>query len=149
MTIRWLLAALHLLAFGIAFASIQGRAWALRGPLDEGGLARALNADNVWGVSALLAIATGLPRAFGGLEKGSAFYLGSSMFWVKMGLFAVIFLLEIGPMVTLIRWRIRRGRGHVVDTSRAPLLARISFLQSVLLIAMLFAATAMARGIGY
>jgi putative membrane protein len=149
MTLRWLLAAFHLLAFGIAFASIQGRAWALRGPLDERGLSRAFSADNVWGVSALLAIGTGLPRAFGGFEKGSAFYLGSSMFWVKMGLFAVIFLLEIAPMVTLINWRIRRRRGNAVDTSRAPLLAGISFLQAILLLAMLFAATAMARGIGY
>jgi uncharacterized membrane protein len=71
------------------------------------------------------------------------------VFWLKMSLFAVIFLLEIGPMVTLLRWRASRRRRKAFDPSRGPLLARISFLQALLLVAMLLAVTAMARGIGY
>jgi putative membrane protein len=149
MTLRWLLAALHLLAFGIAIGSIVGRARALRAPLDAAGLRSVFAADNGWGISALLAISTGLLRAFGGYEKGSGYYMANGMFWAKMGLFALILALEIGPMVTLIRWRIATARGAPVDTSRARTFAGISYVQAMLIVMMLLAATAMARGIGY
>jgi putative membrane protein len=51
-------------------------------------------------------------------------------------------------MMTLMRWRTQTRRAESVDTSRAPALARISRIQFVLLIALLFAASAMARGMG-
>ena len=47
----------------------------------------------MWGVAALLWLVTGLLRAFGGLEKGTQFYLTSNLFWVKMTLFGIIVLL--------------------------------------------------------
>lgn len=50
-------------------------------------------------------------------------------------------------MATLIRWRIRRARADVLDTSRALIFARISEVQVLLVVAMVFAATAMARGL--
>lgn len=105
-------------------------------------------ADTLWGVAALLWISTGLWRAFGGLEKGSVYYLSSTAFWIKMSLLGLVLLLEIWPMVTLIRWRAARGRGRPMTFEAAPTLARISALQAVLIVAMIFAATAMARGIG-
>lgn len=148
MIIRWLLAALHLLALGIGLGAILSRAWALRGHLDAGGVRRVLNADSAWGVAALLWISTGLLRAFAGFEKGSAYYLGNHVFWAKMGLLALIIVLEIRPMTTLIRWR-RAGRNGVIDARRAEVLSRISFVQAALVVLMVFAAAAMARGIGY
>jgi putative membrane protein len=51
-------------------------------------------------------------------------------------------------MITLIRWRKTVSRGESPDTSAAPLLARISFVQAWLIVLMVFAATAMARGLG-
>jgi putative membrane protein len=36
-------------------------------------------ADSFWGIAALLWIVTGLWRAFGGLEKGSDYYLHTVM----------------------------------------------------------------------
>jgi putative membrane protein len=50
--------------------------------------------------------------------------------------------------VTLIRWRIQIARGQRPDTSLAPAIARISLVQAVLVVLMVLAATAMARGIG-
>jgi putative membrane protein len=117
--------------------------------LDAQGLQRVFYADNLWGIAAGIWIATGLARAFAGLEKGSAYYLHNRAFWVKMTLFGLILLLEVSPMATLIRWRSRYARGEEVDTRRAGVFAGISVAQAGLVMAMVFAATAMARGLGY
>jgi putative membrane protein len=148
MILRWLVAAIHLLALGMGLGAIAVRATSLRNAREHTAILRAFRADTVWAVAAGLWIATGLWRLLGGLEKGTAYYFGSHVFWTKMGLLALVLLLEIVPMVTLIRWRTQDRKGNPIDISRAPLLARISVIQAVLVVLMIFAATAMARGIG-
>ena len=108
----------------------------------------ALYADTLWGIAALLWVTTGLARAFAGLEKGSGYYLSNDIFLLKMALLGLVLLLEIWPMVTLIRLRIQLARGVTIDTQPASRFALISVAQTILVIAMVFAATAMARGIG-
>lgn len=78
-----LISSLHLLALAIGLPAVFLRGRALKGPLDADGLRRLLAADNVWGIAAVLWIATGLLRAFGGLEKGTEF--GSTGFRVGRG----------------------------------------------------------------
>ena len=51
-------------------------------------------------------------------------------------------------MVTFIRWRVQRGRGQAPDTAAARRLYRVNQLQVGLLVAMVFAASLMARGVG-
>lgn len=148
MLIRWLFAALHLLALGIGLGSVWARGHALRGSLDRVGLARVFYADTWWGVAAILWVATGLARAFGGLEKGTLYYLHNHLFWLKMVLLGVILALEVSPMLTLLRWRRELARGAQPNTSAAPRFARVSFLQAALVGLMVLAATAMARGYG-
>jgi putative membrane protein len=148
MLVSWIVAALHLAALGVGLGAVWARARALRGPLDTAGVGRVLYADNLWGLAALLWLITGLWRAFGGLEKGSAYYLHNVAFHLKMGLFVLVLLLELWPMTTFIRWRVARSRGADVDASRAPTFATISRVQAVLIVAMVFAASAMARGLG-
>ena len=145
--VRWILAALHLLALGIGLGAVWTRARALRGAPDAAALRRAFAADGLWGLAALLWISTGLVRAFGGFEKGTAYYLHSNAFLVKMGLLMLILGLEVWPMVTLIRWRRAVSRGELRDLHAAPAIARISTVQALLVVAMVFAATAMARGL--
>jgi putative membrane protein len=147
--LRWLLAAIHLLALGVGVAAVWMRARALRETLDVQGLRRVFYADNLWALSFALFLASGLWRLLGGLEKGTDYYLHQPFFHAKMGLLALILALEIRPMTTLIRWRAALRRGTNVNTSRAATLARISTVQALLLILMVFAATAMARGISF
>jgi putative membrane protein len=149
MDLQYPIAALHLLTFGIGVASCWGRARALSRLKDPAGLKDVFFADNVWGLAALLWIGTGLWRAFGGLEKGTDYYLGNMAFLIKMALFIVVFLLEIMPMVTLIKWRIRQGRGLEIDLSGARTLAQITYLELLLLIPIALMAAAIARGILY
>jgi putative membrane protein len=149
MILRWLLAAVHLVALGVGAGAIMNRSRAFASPLDGPSLKRLFQADTLWGVAALLWVSTGLWRLFGGTEKPPGYYMSSDAFWVKMGCFAAILVLEAWPMMTLIRWRAQLRRGEAPDTSRALLFSRISRLQLLLVIAMVFAATAMARGVGY
>lgn len=146
--IRWLLASIHLLGLGIGLGAIWVRARALRGPLDAAGLRRALAADTWWGVAAIVWISTGLARAFAGFEKGTQYYLHNHFFLTKMALLLGILALEIAPMIALVRWRIALGRRQAPDLARAATYGRISDVQAVLVLLMLLAATAMARGLG-
>jgi putative membrane protein len=143
-----IVSALHVIAVALALSSIALRGRALRRALDADGFRRLFAADNVWGVSALLLIATGVLRAFGGLEKGSAFYLASPLFWTKMALFALVFALEIRPMVTFLRWRRQLARGGVPDVARARALYAITHVEMVLVVVIVFVAAFMARGFG-
>jgi putative membrane protein len=140
---------LHLLALAVGLPAVFLRGRALKGPLDADGLRRLLAADNVWGVAAGLWLVTGLLRAFGGLEKGTEFYLRSPLFWTKMALFFVVLLLEARPMITLIRWRVRLGRGLPVDTSVAPRLYTLNHIELAVVVVMVFVASMMARGVGF
>ena len=151
--LRLVLAALHLLALGIGLGAVWGRARALAGPLDQAALRRAFAADTWWGLAAIVWIGTGLWRALAGFEKEPAFYWSNHLFMGKMGMLVLVLLLEIFPAVTLVRWRMtmRRGAGGALVPGAAPVarrIAGISYVQALLVVAMVGVAVAMARGFG-
>ena len=148
MTARWILATLHLLALGIGLGAVWARSRALRQHLDASGLARVFAADNWWGVAALLWLSTGLIRLFSSMEKGTGWYFQNRYFLLKLALFLGIFFLEIVPMLAFIKWRAATRRGELPDTTRAQTFARTSALQAALVVSIVFAATAVARGLG-
>lgn len=139
--------ALHVLFVATALGAIFLRGRALRGPLDDAAFRRLFAADNAWGVAAAGLLATGLARAFAGLEKGSAFYLASHLFWTKMTLFVIVAGLEAWPMVTFIRWRSARRRG-APPAGRLGALYVVNHVELALLVLIVFAAAFMARGFG-
>src|SRR5262245_5892815 len=140
--------ALHLLPLGIGLGSVWMRGRALRAAdFDRAAIKRVLAADNFWGLAALLWVATGMTRVVGALDKSVDFYLYNGFFRVKMGLFVILVALEIWPMTTFIRWRISARRGASPDTSRAATLARVNDLEVVLVVAIVFVAAMMARGL--
>jgi putative membrane protein len=146
--LRWTIATVHLLGLGLGLGAIWSRSRALKDLSNPKNIQRAIFADTLWGIAALVWITTGLARAFAGLEKGSAYYLSNDAFWVKMILLGLVLVLEVWPMVTLIRWRIQLARGEAINTQHAGRFAQISAVQTALVVAMVFAATAMARGFG-
>jgi putative membrane protein len=143
-----IVSALHVLALALGLSSVYLRGRALKGRLDRDGLRQLFAADTAWGIAAGLWIVTGVLRAFGGLEKGTQFYLQSPLFWTKMVLFVTVILLEIWPMVTFIRWRITLGRGEAPDTSRARALYLVNHIEMGLVVIIVFVASFMARGFG-
>lgn len=147
LTLRFLLAVLHLLALAIGIAAVYGRARALSRVRSATDLPAVFLADNWYGIAALLWLGTGLWRAFGGLEKGTDYYLGSHWFVGKLGLFGIVLFLELLPMTTLIRWRMALKKSQPIALERSVLLARLTWLQVPLLLLMVVMAAAMARGL--
>ena len=148
MSVRWLLAALHLFGLGIGLGAVWVRSRALRGTLDTAGIRRVLQADAWWGIAALVWIVTGALRAFAGFEKGTTYYIHNNLFLAKMGLLLLILILEIGPIVGFSGWRRQLRRRATPDTSKAGRFGTISTLQAILVLLMVIAATGMARGYG-
>ena len=145
---RLTLAAVHILALGIGRGAVWSRARSLRGRLDTEGLRRVFAADSWWGLAAALWLATGLARLFMETEKSTAYYMSNPLFHAKMGMFVLIVLLEIWPMVTLIGWRRQRARSGNVGTTSAGRLAAVSTFQALLVMGIVFVAVALARGYG-
>jgi putative membrane protein len=150
--LRLTLAALHLIALGLGLGAVLARGTALREPPSAGALRRAFRADAVWGMAAALWIGTGLWRLLAGTEKAPGYYYVNPYFHAKMGFLLLILALEVWPMVTLIRWRRAAAAGGtpeaVLDAGPARRIATLSHVQALLVVLMVCAAVAMARGYG-
>lgn len=151
--LRIVLATVHLLALGIGLASIFARARTMNDvSVSPDALRRGFAADTWWGISALLWISTGLWRAIGGFEKTPSYYWTNHVFYAKMSLLVLVILLEIWPMVILIRWRVAERRGALPPAASmhatGKRIARISDVQTLLVVGMVIAAVMLARGYG-
>lgn len=150
--LRVVIASIHLLALGLGLGAVLTRGSILREPVSKESLKRAFRADNVWGAAAFLWLASGLWRLLGGLEKPTAYYMANHVFWTKMVLFAGVVALEIWPIIVLIGWRKALARGSAprsfAQTGTARQIAMISYIEALLVVLMIVAAAAMARGYG-
>ena len=150
--LRLTLAALHLfaLAFGPASAYVRGRALSER-PLTIASVSRAFVADSWWGAAAGLWIVTGMWRLLGGTEKETHFYFDNRFFMAKMSILLVILVLEVRPMIILIRWRralTKSAETWSPDERAAAWITKTSYIQVALVLLMVIAAVAMARWYG-
>lgn len=143
-------AAAHFITLGIGFTSLtlrgqQFKLLANETSLRPESLAKLFLYDNLYGVAALMWILTGVLRAFGGLEKGTTYYMQNNFFWVKMLLFLGVFLIEIKPMATLIKWRIQIKNKTPLTPADFQNLARRNTAEIHLLVLVIIAASIMAR----
>jgi putative membrane protein len=150
--LRIMLAAIHLVALGLGLGAVLERGTAVRLPISADSLRRAFRADTRWGVAAVLWIGTGIWRLLAATEKSPGYYMTNRLFLAKMLLLVLILGLEVRPMITLIRWRAALAKGAspeaVADPGVARRIALVSHAQAVLVVLMIFAAVAMARGYG-
>ena len=150
--LRITLAALHLIALGLGLGAVVARGTALRESPSNAALRRAFRSDSTWGIAALLWIVTGVWRLISGIEKPTTYYLANHLFHAKMGLFLLILLLEVWPMMTLIRWRRAFSAGEsaerLMTRGAGRRIATISHLEALVVAVIVFVAVAMARGLG-
>lgn len=145
MVLAALLSAIHVIAFGIGLGSVFARGRALAGRLDDAGWKRLLAADTLWGVAAGLWIASGVARLFYG-GKHPDFYWSNGLLWVKLALFALVFVLEMTPMRTFMRARAALSRGEPMPQFPVERFRRINNIELALVVAIVFVAAFMARG---
>jgi uncharacterized membrane protein len=144
---------LHIVGLAAMFVTAALRGLAIRalptqGTVEPSLAARVFYWDNLSGVAVTVAMGSGLWRLFGDLEKGTAYYTGSSMFWLKMGLLGLGWAMECVPMFTFIAWRRRVARHEPIDAARVRLIRRVEPIELGASVAMVLVAALMARGFG-
>ena len=133
----------HVAVFGLV-ATLAMEGVMLRAPgLDP---VRLVKLDARFGMTAMLVVVIGVSRVVWG-GKGWAFYQDNPFFWAKIGLFAAIGLLSVGPTLLFFKWR-KAAAGDAGFTPPADELRRARWwvgLEALLLIPLLACAAAMAR----
>jgi putative membrane protein len=138
----------HLAAFTVA-ATLIYEFVAYRKGLGVEEARRIQRVDLAYGISAGLLLVVGLLRMFF-FEKDANFYTHNPMFWIKMSLFAIIGLLSIYPTIRFIQWNslLKAGQAPEIPNDEFKRVRLLLSLELVGLVLILFAAPAMARGIG-
>lgn len=138
----------HLAAFTVA-ATLIYEFVAYRKGLGIEEARRIQRVDLAYGISAGLVVLVGLLRVFY-FEKGANFYTHNPMFWIKMSLFVIIGLLSIYPTIRFIKWNsvLSAGQAPEIPDDEFKRIRLLLSLELVGLALILFAAPAMARGIG-
>jgi putative membrane protein len=103
--------------------------------------------DLLYLVAVIAIIVTGLLRLFF-FEKGAAYYHGSAIFWIKMGLFVIVGLLSLPPTFGFIAIR-KSAAGRPVELApdRFRRLRRFIVAELAVFALIPLAATLMARGV--
>jgi len=83
---------------------------------------------------------------FSELLHNPGFYWRNGFFWVKLGLFGLIFALELAPMITFIRVRTALARGAALPEFPLGAYRRMNSGEVALVVAIVFVAAFMARG---
>ncbi len=140
---------LHYLSIFVLFALLSIEHLQFKLPLDLPRARQLIVVDMAYGLTAGVVLATGLARViwFG---KGSAYYLGNSLFHAKVGLFVLVALLSILPTFVFLNWRNQLKAGQVPSVSprQAKLVIMTIRLELLLLLIIPLLAVLMARGYG-
>jgi putative membrane protein len=105
--------------------------------------------DLVYGMSALLVIATGLLRWFV-YGKGSDYYLHNPLFHTKLTLFVILAILSIFPTIKFLKWRKQVNNGQEPDINDKTVKRLLVYIRLELLILAIIPllAVMLARGFG-
>lgn len=104
--------------------------------------------DLIYGICALVVLATGLVRLFW-FGKGTDFYLATWLFHAKLSLFVLTVLVSIVPTVRISRWRRAQAAGTLqLEPGAHKPVRLLVLLEMHLVFAMPLLAVFMARGYG-
>jgi|SRR5688572_27701895 len=142
------LAAVHLMSLALGVLCLVQRARSLALAERDEQLKPVFFWDAAYGGVAVVWLGSGLWRAFGGVEKGSDYYLSNHVFWTKMLLLGVLIALELVLAVTFVRWRLKLKKNEPISLARKRRLVRFHHAEFWLILGMVTMATLMARGIG-
>lgn len=110
---------------------------------------RIRRADRIAGLAALLLLVFGTLRVLY-FEKGGAYYLDNLFFQVKFALFLLAALISIYPTTRFFGWRhdLARDTAPLLNATEVKRLRRALHWELILIGAILFCASLMARGFG-
>jgi putative membrane protein len=138
----------HIAAFAVT-ATLVYEFVAFRKNLTVHEALRILHIDTAYGISAGILIIVGLLRVHF-FEKGSAFYVNNTMYWIKMGLFLLAGLISIYPTIRFLKWRpaLKENKAPEISDDEFKKIRLFVHLELACILLILFVAPLMARGIG-
>lgn len=115
--------------------------------LNAAAVERLARIDMLYGISAVLVLATGLARTWWGM-KGGAWYWSQPLLHAKVTLFVVIGLISIVPTLRFLRWRkTLRGTGALPGEAEVRGTRRLVMIEAHLLVLIPLLAVFLARGV--
>jgi putative membrane protein len=149
MTFEAILAYLHLLAILTMVVFISSEAALCRVQwLNAAVVERLAQVDRVYGIAAVLVLATGVARTVWGV-KGTSWYWTNPLLHVKLTLFIVVGVISIVPTLTYIRWRkTLRATGTLPAEADIQKTRKLVMVQAHLIALIPLVAVFLARGFG-
>lgn len=149
MTTEALLAYAHILSILMAATFLASEASLCRKEwMNAAVVERLARVDMLYGISALLVLATGLARSGWGL-KGAAWYWSQPLLHAKVTLFVVIGLMSIVPTLRFLRWRrALRASGALPSEEQVRGTRRLVMIEAHLMVLIPLLAVFLARGVG-
>ena len=148
MTTEALLAYAHILAilmmatFLASEAALCRKEW-----LNPAVVERLARVDMIYGISAIVVLATGLARTWWGM-KGAGWYWSQPLLHAKVTLFVVIGLISIQPTLAFRRWvKQVDADGTLPDASEVRRVRRLVMIQAHIMVLIPLAGSLLARGI--
>lgn len=140
---------LHYIGIMVLMGSLIAEHLMLKPGLSASQVKSLAGIDLVYGLAAVLVLATGLLRWFV-YGKGSEYYLSNPLFHTKLTLFVVIGILSIFPTIKFIKWRKQARLGEDPDVGEKAVKRLLMFIRiELLLVAIIpLLAVMIARGIG-
>ena len=149
MTLEAILAYLHILAILTMVVFISSEAALCRAEwLNAAVVERLARVDMIYGISAMVVIATGVARTWWGI-KGTAWYWSNPLLHLKLGLFIIVGMISIFPTLTYLRWRkALRSGGTLPSEAEVRKTRRLVMIQAHIIAVIPLVAVFFARGFG-
>ena len=149
MTFEAILAYLHLLAILTMVVFVSSEAALCRVQwLNAAVVERLAKVDRVYGIAAIMVLATGVARTVLGI-KGTAWYWTNPLLHVKLTLFIVVGVISIFPTLTYVRWRkALRAHGTLPGEAEISKTRKLVMVQAHLIAVIPLVAVFLARGFG-
>jgi putative membrane protein len=149
MTLEAILAYLHLLAILTMVVFVSSEAALCRVQwLNAAVVERLAKVDRVYGIAAVMVLATGIARTVWGV-KGTSWYWTNPLLHVKLTLFIVVGVISIFPTLTYLRWRkTLRATGSLPAEAEILKTRKLVMAQAHLIALIPLVAVFLARGFG-
>lgn len=147
---NWFIAFLHHLVAFTLVATLVYEYLLLRKPVTLDSARALVNADRIYGISAVLLLLLGGLRVFY-FEKGAHYYFHSGPFIAKLVLFALVGIISAYPTVTFLRWQKSLSKNVLPTVAEKTWHALRKFIAVELIgvAAILLAAAMATKGVGY
>ena len=149
MTLEAVLAYLHLLAILTMVVFVSSEAALCRVQwLNAAVVERLAKVDRVYGIAAIMVLATGVARTVWGV-KGTSWYWTNPLLHVKLTLFIIVGVISIFPTMTYFRWRkALRATGALPAEADILKTRKLVMVQAHLIALIPLVAVFLARGFG-